>query len=117
MQSQPMIDAILERRHLRIETGETTVMFDNGGALVEKSLPVLDRPTIGLRPQQPNDPGLVARSEVENSRCRLLGCCPHEIVTLDFEFNSGLARRLQGLGRAHNTRPVNRLAPGFSGAD
>ena len=52
MQRQPMIDAILERRHLCIETGETTIMFDNGGALVEESLPVLGGPAIQIGPQQ-----------------------------------------------------------------
>ena len=46
MQRQPMIDTVLERRHFRIETGETTIMFGNAGTLVEESLPVLGRPTI-----------------------------------------------------------------------
>ena len=56
-----MIDAILECVHFGIQPAKPTIIFGNAGALVEESLPVLGRPAVVTRPQQPHDPSLVAR--------------------------------------------------------
>ncbi len=80
---------------------QQAIQFADVDPLVEEDLPVLGRPTVPARQQQPYDLGLVTRQQIEHNGRRRRARFQHQIVAVDTEFVAAGAGHPQCVGRAH----------------
>src|SRR5262249_47613116 len=102
---QPFDDAAVEGLGLCLRTRQSAIELDDAGAFIKEDLPVLRRPAVATGSQHSYDLCFVPRQYLQDGGGWRRGCLQQQILTVDFEENTGRASPLHSLGLAH-IRPL-----------